>query len=325
MVLQYRLETVCTGHQKLVNDIVFDPTGSMMASSGDDHHVIIWDCHTGEPSQEVLIDHHGPVTSLLWVTNNYATARGGDSLLFIGCADGLIHGYNYDNPTGLLRHIETIHDQPHEIQSLEYDPHKNWVAFSVGKLCRVYNLQADCSSPQFQVHDKNAVACSVHFLNMGEMLLVLFMETHEVIKLIVGTGDLQRVDHLINRIGTSATSSDGMLLLVGNLKSGVELYDMDTMACIATFEQPICGNVPKQVRFIHGGRLMIGGSDHGLVHIWNREDKLFVGHPLILFLNPNCDSSAKHLVQTIRIAFLPVVLIRFFIWPPKKNSKCSMQ
>ncbi|KAF8588142.1 hypothetical protein K439DRAFT_1629986 [Ramaria rubella] len=135
MVLQYRLETVLTGHQKPVNDIVFDLTGSMMASGGDDCHVIIWDCHTGELSQEVLIDRHGPVTCLLLVANKYTTAPGGDSLLFIGCADGSIHMYNYDHPMGLLRHTETIHDQPHEVQSLEYDPHQNRVAFSAGKLC----------------------------------------------------------------------------------------------------------------------------------------------------------------------------------------------
>ncbi|KAF8588141.1 hypothetical protein K439DRAFT_685406 [Ramaria rubella] len=90
-----------------------------------------------------------------------------------------------------------------------------------------------------------------HFVSVYKPTML--MEIFTSIKLVAGTGDLQHIDHLIDRIGTSATSADGMLLLVGNLKSGVELYDTDMMACIAVFEQPICVNVPKQVHFIHGG------------------------------------------------------------------------
>jgi WD40 repeat protein len=102
--------------------------------------------------------------------------------------------------------------------------------------------------------------------------------------------------------GTSAVSPDGELLLVGNLSTGMDLYDTETLAFVAAFEKPNRVNVPKQVGFVPGSRLMISGSDRGLVWLWNH-----AGFPVQNISHSHCE-----------------YLIRRFCWssrsPPVRSS-----
>ncbi|KAF8577458.1 hypothetical protein K439DRAFT_554630 [Ramaria rubella] len=102
-------------------------------------------------------------------------------------------------------------------------------------------------------HDRPSVTRSVHFINAGETLLVLFIGIHEVIKFTASTGEKFNKHYLLSRIGTSAICPDGKSLLVGNRSTGVELYDTENLACITKYDQPNFLNVFKQVAYLNGG------------------------------------------------------------------------
>lgn len=153
-------------------------------------------------------------------------------------------------------------------------------------------------------HFRKAVACSTHFLN-GGVLLLLFMESHEVYALFeylnlrcwsshssvsfrADNGRIESAVQLKSRMfvspgfifkyvltvfirGTSAVSADSRQLLVGNLSTGVEVYDTSTFACTALFQMPNHVNVMKHVAYAYRNRLVISGSDCGQVWVWNRD------------------------------------------------------
>lgn len=65
-------------------------------------------------------------------------------------------------------------------------------------------------------------------------------------------------------------TADGSKLLVSNMVSGFDIYDMETTAAVGTISNP-AGNAVHAVPglFAHGGNAIIGGSTKGEVHVWD--------------------------------------------------------
>ena len=62
--------------------------------TGDDRSLMLWGCQNGELRQKVSLNKHGPAVRLLWIVNAVARTRK-SSILFLGCADGTIHQFDY--------------------------------------------------------------------------------------------------------------------------------------------------------------------------------------------------------------------------------------
>ena len=81
--------------------------------------------------------------------------------------------------------------------------------------------------------------------------------------------------------------------MVDNARSGFDLYQLDNGAYIRTFPT---GNpnrlLPKQVAFGEDSKVVIGGSDHGAVYVFDRK----TGKPLQVLHHAD-----RGLVQTITV------------------------
>jgi hypothetical protein len=68
--------------------------------------------------------------------------------------------------------------------------------------------------------------------------------------------------------GTTAVSPNGELLLVGNLSTGVEVYNTQTFDCGKVIHLPNCINVMNQVSYTYHDEILATGSDSGLVSLF---------------------------------------------------------
>lgn len=81
---------------------------------------------------------------------------------------------------------------------------------------------------------------------------------------------------------------------IDNVANGFSLHRAESAECIRNFPTGIpTKRVSKQVAFGEGGKVVVGGSDHGAVYIFDRK----TGAPIQVLRH-----SAKGLVQAIAVS-----------------------
>jgi len=70
--------------------------------------------------------------------------------------------------------------------------------------------------------------------------------------------------------GYASLNHDGKLLLVSNLKDGIDEYQFPSMEKVQTFTHPIDTNCILQTRSLSSQNLIVAGGDNGFAHIFNR-------------------------------------------------------
>ncbi|KIM34831.1 hypothetical protein M413DRAFT_32993 [Hebeloma cylindrosporum] len=78
---------------------------------------------------------------------------------------------------------------------------------------------------------------------------------------------------LKSMIGNAAVDLSKRMVVVDNLSDGMDLYNLDTAEYMETFlTRRTSANVfPKSVAFANQSRAVVGGSDHGIVYIFDRK------------------------------------------------------
>ena len=74
---------------------------------------------------------------------------------------------------------------------------------------------------------------------------------------------------LINS-GYAAPNHDGKLLLVSNLKDGVDEYQFPSLVKVQTFTHPIERNCILQTKMLPSWNLVVVGGDNGFARVFNR-------------------------------------------------------
>jgi|ERR1700722_6776670 len=76
---------------------------------------------------------------------------------------------------------------------------------------------------------------------------------------------------LIFQRGYVAVNVRRNIFVLDNTTSGFDLHQLDNGAFIRTFRAMISGRrVPKQVAFLEDAEVVVGGSDHGVIYIFDR-------------------------------------------------------
>jgi len=73
--------------------------------------------------------------------------------------------------------------------------------------------------------------------------------------------------------GNAALDVNKRLVVVDNVSDGMDIYNLDTAKHIATFLIPKTSAdvFPTTVAFAGQSRVVVGGSDHGIVYIFDRK------------------------------------------------------
>ena len=83
------------------------------------------------------------------------------------------------------------------------------------------------------------------------------------------------------------------LLLIDNVEEGYEVRTLDKGDCLRTFQITFNGRkLPRQVAFAEDAKLVVGGSDHGRIYLFDR--KSGDGHGYL-------KHSTSGLVQTVTV------------------------
>jgi hypothetical protein len=70
--------------------------------------------------------------------------------------------------------------------------------------------------------------------------------------------------------GFAAPNHDDKLLLVSNLKDGIDEYQFPSMEKVQTFTHPIETNCILQARVLPSWNLIVTGGDDGFARVFNR-------------------------------------------------------
>ncbi|KAG2104627.1 WD40-repeat-containing domain protein [Suillus cothurnatus] len=266
----YNLIFTLTGHTDGITCLSFAPQGDLLASSGDDRNIIIWDVELGK----IL---HCIIARL-------------EKMAFVGGADGLL---------AIVENIEDwepVHSVLTGVQAPVYaiaiDLHTNHLAIRVSSEVHIakevsYRKYATFKilpmppelpsplKPKEQV-DNWVRARSLTFKNFRRELVVAYLN-HGVVCWHIGSDsdhDTQRWHispiHLHQLIGNGALSPDESLVLLSNLSDGLDLYAVGHNHPVKSFKFSLNGgvNLPVQVSFVEHGWGILGGSSEGNVHVW---------------------------------------------------------
>ena len=70
--------------------------------------------------------------------------------------------------------------------------------------------------------------------------------------------------------GYAGPSHDGKLLLISNLKDGIDEYHFPSMEKVQTFSHPIETNCILHTRMLPSSNLIVTGGDDGFARVFNR-------------------------------------------------------
>ncbi|KIJ68874.1 hypothetical protein HYDPIDRAFT_25126 [Hydnomerulius pinastri MD-312] len=116
----------------------------------------------------------------------------------------------------------------------------------------------------------NTVPKSIAFADHSD-LYIFGLFDGKVIKMSVANGTILSEHHYDSVIGCAAVSLRKGLIVVDNATNGFTLYRLDCADPIRTYlTDPPTVPVPKQVAFGEESKIVAGGSDNGLVYIFER-------------------------------------------------------
>ncbi|KAJ7848213.1 WD40-repeat-containing domain protein [Mycena leptocephala] len=282
MFRNYHRRGKLQGHLGAICSLVATDDGKLLASGGNDG-TQIWNLlgMTEIPDRPANGGLRGATTAITWTNRD---DEPGDILFY-----GTINGYlvSWQQSAGQ----EGFHEvfcrrltQPSEVTALAFDAPSNHLAVcNYNSVVQVYAMRSS-SAPRklFAVNIDNFVPKSIHFGAMRG-------NDREI--LVFGGGDGKMRSHFNRFLG------DRQLLgALGNwcLHYGAILYCLHDHKQIKKFPVPVTKqNRPQQVRYGDDSKVIVNGSDHGIVYVYDRRSGEPVG---------KLSSKGQDWVQTIATA-----------------------
>ncbi|KAI0652702.1 WD40 repeat-like protein [Trametes meyenii] len=146
--------------------------------------------------------------------------------------------------------------------------------------------------PVFTTRLVNAVPISASFANSKCRKVYVFgLHDGTMYKLSGTDGKILTSKNLSDKIGHASVAAKEQLVVVDNVGSGFNVWDLNPETHQRTFPtgQPT-RFLPRQVAFVDDARAIVGGSDHGAVYVFERK----TGAPLEVLRH-----AQQGLVQTI--------------------------
>ncbi|KAH9180277.1 WD40-repeat-containing domain protein [Lactarius sanguifluus] len=278
---QYLLKKTIQKHHDSINALAFSPDGLFFASRADDGLIIIF-LGNGSGCEVRRFQVKAPVTILLWHSHFGHTLLAGD-------AAGDVHTISLDGSTSGNPYYHTINCVPGPIHCIVENG--IWLAVGSGKAIQLVKQATiatwECTHllpdpikfPELDGELPEPMACSLHFLGGGNLLLVMYLD-HGVIAWNLKTLEIKwRIHPRTCKIGCSIVSHNEKILALTNLYDGIDWYSLDSNHFMDasyqhTTTHPIPDNVILPITFIHGNSAVLSGTSDGCARITTVTDWL---------------------------------------------------
>ncbi|KIJ29385.1 hypothetical protein M422DRAFT_269222 [Sphaerobolus stellatus SS14] len=90
--------------------------------------------------------------------------------------------------------------------------------------------------------------------------------------------NVESTSYLISSRGSTAVDVPANRFVIDNATNGSDLHRLDNGTQLRTYETGLHERrIPKQVVFAEDGRLVVGGSDHGKIYLFDRDSGRLLG------------------------------------------------
>ncbi|KAG1796580.1 WD40-repeat-containing domain protein [Suillus variegatus] len=253
---EYRLEGRLVGHKNAINCLAVSRNGNMLASGA-------------------IQNPADPVTCVCWITRQEATRETlcyGTGLGFIGIWQQQGEDLE-DFNAKVSRRIGT----GKEIMCLTYDHIGDDTRIASGTRDRRVQVWAfDFKGPLipiFAVELSTTIPRTVNFNRTASRNLLVFgMYDGKIHTLRGSDGTIIATNKAGPMIGHAAVDAPQTLFLIDNVTNGFSLHRLEDRACIRTYNTNPVKTFPKQVVFGEQATLVVGGSDTGTIHVFDKNE-----------------------------------------------------
>ncbi len=254
------------GHDATVNDVAYSADGRLIASSGDDNVVKIWDASSGNLIK-TLRGHGGRVRSCDFsLDGRFLVSGGHDALAKVWSLDG------YREIRVLKGHLLQGHSDI--VLSARFSPDgKQVVTSSRDRTARTWNAN---SGQPLKVLDEGHefLATSAIFFRSGRQLLTAAGD-NTVRKWDVAAGTQTILLRNTGRIGALALSKNEKWIVTGASGSAAQVFragDGELLQTLAPRQESERSSAVSALAFSVDDDLLLVGDGHGRCRLWQRED-----------------------------------------------------
>ncbi|KIM55531.1 hypothetical protein SCLCIDRAFT_134529 [Scleroderma citrinum Foug A] len=266
---KYKLDCRLVGHQDAILCLAVSSSGELLASGGIDG-LRIWNLEKKKlPGWSQLWNPGDPVTSVTWVMREDNVQEG------LCCGTGL--GYLIilrQHPNRCYNFEEIVSKRigtGTEIMAISADTSNISIRLTTGtRDQRVQVWSLDSKYHLFNVFSVELMTVPQAMFFWGADVIVFGMHDGAICILrgkddiVLGTKQTGMV------IGAAAMDPNLNFFVIDNATIGFSLHRMEDATCIKTYNTKPLKLYPKQVTFAEKGRVIVGGSDTGIVHILDK-------------------------------------------------------
>ncbi|KAH8978130.1 WD40-repeat-containing domain protein [Lactarius hatsudake] len=304
--IEFTLQNTLRCHTKAINHLALSPDKTRLISIGDDSRVVVWSVASGERLFAVERPFNGAATAVSWTSRDnsrfvvgYAS---GDLHLFrneseksycdslgVSGGKGSVEGIVYDETHDRIASICADSAMLWKIKGADLVPilSSPFISGGYGRCIQFCDNGASVVIPlgeevveKAEHLDLQTAAMRVTVLparcgtRLGSQLSNT--ENAEVCKLgtnaTKGKGQQLHDEKEEERAerDNAAPNHDGKLLLVSNLKGGIDKYQFPSMERVQTFTFPTEINCILQTKSLPQGNLIVIGGDDGFAWVFNR-------------------------------------------------------
>ncbi|KAG1901790.1 WD40-repeat-containing domain protein [Suillus fuscotomentosus] len=254
-VVMVPIVTDClVGHKNTINCLAVSRNGNMLASRGCDG-MRIWDLKRRvqlptPPQTPAVRNPADPVTCACWITRHEATRK----MLCYGTRLGFI---------GIW------HQQGEGLQDFDAKVSRR-VGMGKEIMCLAYDHTGD--KLEF-VELATTIPRTMNFnCTASRNILVFGMYDSEIHTLRGTDGIVITTNSAGPLIGYASVDAAQMLFLMDNVTNGFSLHRLEDAVCICTYNTNPVKTFPKQVVFGRKATLVVGGSDTGVIYIFDKNE-----------------------------------------------------
>ncbi|KAK1219595.1 hypothetical protein PQX77_017691 [Marasmius sp. AFHP31] len=264
----YNLHTRLTGHAQLVLCLDVTRDGMLLASGGGDG-TFIWDLEEMKMVQQITtFGTRGGTTSLLWIHQK-------DTL-----EDGLVYGTHNGYVVLCKQSDQGVEEidifqvaEPGEITSVAFDSSSSRLAVSSRNgIVQMVVIEPSKMHIIHNVWTRKIENCIPKTLAFDQRRDLLVFGMHDAVYCLdngTGSYDLRRCKTHGMRVGHATCATDWYL--VENIFDGSTLHRLSDHALLKAYNVPRRRQIaaPKQVVFGEDHQIVVNGSDHGVLYVFD--------------------------------------------------------